>query len=1630
MKSHDALVRKLADLVGIGAFYADAAGVRVEISFEARRAVLRGLGIEVDTEAHAREALALIEQRRASPVSPFCFARAGQIARVPLSGSQDMDVLDYVLTDETGATREGRGRIQSDRSGRLLVLPALAAGYWQLRLAPKGIECESLLISSPRRCFEPASVARGTRRWGVTAQVYSLRSQGNFGIGDYGDLADLAEGAAELGADFLGLNPVHSLFCADLTKNSPYSPSSRRFLDAQLIDPRRLAGFTESGAQAMFEDAEMQASLAALRDTALVDRAASWRAKLPILQAVWQASRRDGDRGFEDFSSAAGQPLVMHAVFEALSEHFSAEGARSVGEWPDAFRRADGQAVKQFITSHRDRIDFHAWLQWQADRQLGEAHQTARNADMGIGLFRDLAVGVDRDGSDVWSTSEHFATGLSIGAPPDLLGPEGQNWGLPPFDPFVMEKTGLAAFRGMVSANMRHAGAVRIDHAFQLQRLYLIPEGARAVDGAYVSMPFEALLAVLKLESHRARCMVVAEDLGTSPEGFSDAIMASGLYSYRVLTFEREANGYFKAPEAYPERALAVLSTHDLPTFRGWWRGLDLDMRHAAGRASASEAERMHEERALDRARLTEALVSQSLLPAGDPPVDPPVEAAAVYLGRACSALTGIQLEDAVGELNQANLPGPSTWHPNWQRKLSHDVREVVAPGGSLARLGALLADEGRSSRQHGAMALAAPPPRATYRLQFHASFTFDDAIPILPYLEKLGISHIYASPLQKAWPGSTHGYDIIDHAEINPELGGMDGFLRFSDALKSHGLGLLLDIVPNHMGVGGADNAWWQSVIEWGRLSPDAIAFDIDWERLGANGKLVLPFLGRRYSEALEAGELKLTFDGEEGGFCIHHFEHRFPVNPLTYPVVLDRILMLVDASEPSFREVLTVSVRLRALSELVTAMPGVALIAECEALKRRLSAAFATSDAFGKAAVRAVELINGTRDIPESFDTLHRLLEMQSYRLAYWRVAASEINYRRFFDINTLAGIRIEEPSVFDRTHGLIFDLVKTGRVQGLRIDHVDGLADPEGYLRALQARVGPGFYILVEKILGHGETLRGWPISGTTGYDALNLIDGVLLDRSAAKAIEEAYAQAAGRQETYEDALRRAKREVLESSFASELEVVVSDLARIAAADRRTRDYTVNAMRRALTEIVVEFPVYRSYVSEEAAPEDRALVEKVVAASIARSALPDNTIHTFIAETLLGDRQVEAESLLAAHIGRFRRRFQQLTGPVAAKSIEDTLFYRRCPLLALNEVGGEPSAFGVSLDAFHASNIERSRSWPHAMVATATHDTKRGEDARARLLALSEMPSEWANAAQDWQRLSREIAASDIPDANDRHLILQQILAGWPMSLLDCDRTDELEAFRQRMQGWAEKALREAKSHTSWVNPQEGYEAATKDLIARALVPGSAFFEHFRPLAQQLARRGALKSLARTVLKLTLPGVPDFYQGTELWDLSLVDPDNRHPVDYDAAHRMINDRTDLPDLMATWQDGRVKQRLIEALLADRRAAPRLYADGDYRPLAVEGPLGQAALAFERRLRSERLLVVVARHGGNGADGARNTLGSRNALWLANLEGTWRDILAGGERTFDRERALDDILGELPVMVLRGTGPAGLVS
>ncbi|MXQ10066.1 malto-oligosyltrehalose synthase [Microvirga makkahensis] len=1616
MSKFEAILERMAELVGLSPDYADAFGRSIKTSPETRNAILAALDLGTASEGEARESLSRLEKLKTGLIPGVIPIPSDRPANVTLRAKTGP--LNWTIIEENGATHEGR----SAGGETALKLPALPMGYHRLALGA----FEATLVAAPESCWRPEALKGQNRLWGMAAQIYSLRSGRDLGIGDFSDVALLAEKVGALGGAFLGLSPVHALFSADRTKISPYSPSSRLFLEALYIDPTAVEGFAGSDAERFLDRPDVRERLSHLQSAQFVDYAQVWSIKRTALDALWRHFRISGEQSaFETFRRDGGQALEAHATFEALSEHFREQGCTWIGEWPEAYRDIRTAEVSRFRSEHEERIAFHVWLQWLADRQLAQAAECAQSAGLTIGLYRDLAVGADGGGSEIWATPERFAPGLAIGAPPDPLGPQGQNWGLPPFNPLTLEEQGLAAFRDLVAANMRHAGAIRIDHAFQLQRLFLIPSGAPASQGAYVDYPFEAMLAVLRIESHRARCLVIAEDLGTAPKGFSDAIMTSGVLSYRVLPFERDGSS-FKRPDEYPRSALAVLTTHDLPTFRGWWRGLDIDLRQTLGVFDPVTAAEEHAAREVDKRSFATALHEQGLLPTAERPREPPLEEAVRYLARTACALTALQVEDAAGELNQPNMPGMDAGHPNWRRRLSKTIESMAAPGSLMAKLAVAVTEEGR----HGHAprnSLASPPPRATYRLQFHKDFTFDDAVKIVPYLARLGISHVYSSPIHMASPGSTHGYDIADHSTINPELGGEEGFRRLSDTLTAHGLKLLLDIVPNHMGVGGQTNGWWLSVLEWGRLSPVANAFDIDWERPGAQGKLIIPVLGSLYGEALENGELQVRFDEEDGSFSVWHWEHRLPICPTSYPLVLDLALAAFDDGVKA-GELLALTERLRILGERAVSDDPSGLPESGQALKRQLANLIATHPSARKALDRALAMINGTKGEPESFNTLHRLIEAQAYRPAYWRVASSDINYRRFFDINNLAGLRVEIPEIFERTHDLIVRLANEGRVHGLRIDHIDGLADPEGYARALQRKVGPGFYVVVEKILEPGERLRAWPVAGTTGYDVLNLIDGVLVNEAAGESFERIYREASGISDDYDDLLKQAKIDITQANFASELETLVTDIKAIADSSRRTRDYTTYALRRAMVEIIATFPVYRSYLGGgEPAPADAELIENTIDLAKRSSDLPDTSVHDFVADALLG----KADTAEAADIRRFRRRFQQLTGPVMAKSLEDTLFYRYGRLIALNEVGGDPGHFGVPLQAFHQGNADRAHDWPHTMIATATHDTKRGEDARGRLIVLSEMPEAWEEALKVWRETISpylsDVNGAPAPDANDQVILLQSLLGSWPLELLDEHDSRYLNPFHDRMKGYLTKALREAKRRTSWIAPDEDYEQAALHLLQAVLDPKNNILEPFRPLARRLSVLGMLNGLSRTILKMTLPGVPDIYQGTEFWDLSLVDPDNRRAVEYGARAKALNDEIPPEALLARWPDGRIKQRVIARLLQDRADAPALYGYGDYRPLPVQGGRASHLIAFQRQHGEDRLAVIVPRFWSSlvGTD----HLQIDPAVWqdtsVSLPVGGWRNVITGLPVEAGPGRlAPGEILTSFPFAVLRLAG------
>lgn len=917
---------------------------------------------------------------------------------------------------------------------------------------------------------------------------------------------------------------------------------------------------------------------------------------------------------------------------------------------------------------------------------------------------------------------------------------------------------------------------------------------------------------------------------------------------------------------------------------------------------------------------------------------------------------------------------------------------------------------------------------RATARLQFHAGFTLDDAVPLVPYLARLGISHLYASPILKARPGSTHGYDIVDHNQLNPELGGEPAFGRLSAALRDHGLGLILDIVPNHMGVGGSDNAWWLDVLEWGRQSPYAGFFDIDWEPpdRSLTNRLLAPFLGAPYGEVLASGDLKLHFDGADGRFHAQYWEHRFPIAPQHYHHIL------AASGDPGLAPLaqefgrVGLHLRDRALAREQAAGWRAALRAHAETPQ-------------GQAAIgTALAAFDATEEAGR--DALHRLLERQHYRLAWWRAAADEINWRRFFDITSLAGMRVEQPEVFDATHDLILRLYAEGAVDGLRIDHVDGLADPRGYCRKLHRRmraVRPDRepMIWVEKILAPFETLRtDWLVDGTTGYDFMDEASGVLHDQEGEAPLTALWTEQTGRSPSFDEEARAARRQILRDNLASELNSTAAALKRVALRDLATRDFTLTGLRRALTEVLVHFPVYRLYITQGGrGADDKRILDWALAGARRTVRATDRPLIDLL-DTWLGGEPprslppAQRRERLSAAV-----RFQQLSAPVAAKSVEDTAFYRYGRLLSRNEVGSDPARFAVTPAGFHATARARARHFPRALLATATHDHKRGEDVRARLAVLSELHGEWATAVGRWSRLNaplrKELPDGAAPGMSAQLMLYQTLVGAWPLGL-PADDEAGVAAFLERVAAWQEKALREAKRRTEWAVPNAEYEAACRDFLFAIMAPDRASHlrEEIAAFAGRIAPAGAVNGLAQALLRCTAPGVPDLYQGTEFWDLSLVDPDNRRPVDWEARRAALEAAAPPAELLPHWQDGRVKQAVIARALALRAERPALFAQGDYQPVTVEGPMAPHVLAFLRTHRGEAVLAVATR-----LPGAVLRDGPLPLLSGAEWSGTdlrlppswearhWREALTGeGPRASGDRLPVGQVLARLPVALL----------
>lgn len=893
--------------------------------------------------------------------------------------------------------------------------------------------------------------------------------------------------------------------------------------------------------------------------------------------------------------------------------------------------------------------------------------------------------------------------------------------------------------------------------------------------------------------------------------------------------------------------------------------------------------------------------------------------------------------------------------------------------------------------------------PSCVYRLQFNKQFTFKAATALIPYFKELGVDALYCSPYLQAAPGSMHGYNITNPNKINPEIGTEEEFEFFCAELDRCGIRQILDIVPNHMGISTHENLWWRDVLENGPASLHAPFFDIDWDpvKKEIQNKVLLPFLGDHYGTVLENEEIKLFY--REGQFEIHYFETVLPVTPGSYPFIMTQGMESLEeqlSSEdetPLYLEYLSILTGFQRLPSTVEKNAGLRSERnrEKEILKKRLSQLAAKSPVIKNFIETRLNFFNGQRGIASSFDLLDTLLNQQCYRLSYWRVASEEINYRRFFDINELAAIRIEDRTVFEQYHELIFKLIHEGKIHGLRIDHPDGLYDPREYFRRLQqaaskaaglpdmedSETSSPFYIVVEKILERKETLPAdWQVHGTVGYEYMNILNNVFVKRENEGTFDEVYENFIGRSTDVSDLIAEKKNIVALIHMASEINALGNHLDLISERQRRFRDFTRNNLTLAIREVIACFPVYRTYISAQSqtvTERDRKHITIAVEKAKSRTPFLNAAVYDFLKKVLLlewDDSMSEEDQQLYKD---FVLRFQQLTGPIMAKGLEDTAFYIYNRLLSLNEVGADPGRFGASPEEFHSQNIERNKQWPYSFLASSTHDSKRSEDVRFRLNVLSEIPEEWKGRLEKWSFVNKkhktQIGENIQPGMNLEYLIYQTLLGAWPGGPLE---PKDMPALGERFWGYCLKSIREAKVHTSWTDPKPDYEGSVKKFVTSILAyeTENHFLIDFLSFQERIAAYGLWNSLSALVLKLGSPGVADFYQGCDLWNYSLVDPDNRRPVDYELREKFLEEMKRsgpegkakdpiLRELIETRYDGRLKLWVTWKGLNFRKENPELFLNADYRALKAEGFRKNNIIAFAREKEGRTLISAASR-------------------------------------------------------------------
>jgi len=1441
------------------------------------------------------------------------------------------------------------------------------------------------------KAFRPAILDSEKKLWGFSLTLSNLVSTRNWGVGDFSDLQNLLKWASARGAALLNLQPLHEPLPND---DGSTEYTSARFIDPIYIDVESVLDFRESNEiQRKYFSPTHRERLEGWRQAEVIDFVSIRKAKHEALLECFQHFREAHlisftHRGqeFREFQKSEGEPLHLYALFKSIEHHLQANKNEPIRfqEWPEQFKDKNSQSVRDFESANQERLEFFQYLQWQADQQLRELGEYCLRVQFALGLGMTITDAISKEGADSWA-----------GYPPPLS---------PNASPEVLART------------MRYAGAVNVS-AHGLQKLASSQKG---LNGSRAEL--KHVLEMLARESHRGQCLVMIEESETEfnydPQTEEDQpVSLCQFWNFLpILPFSQikiEASDY-AALDEIPEDCAVTFAKQMGPNFAQFWEGVDLetDSQELADK-NRQTLNNLVEERVFNRISILRLLEEENLLPSGvtiDPasvPKATPELIAAVYslIASSQAKLVLFQLEEAFPRRN-ATINGGA----DFARDLGRNENAGLIID-SLQRLresnhGSQTRTETESKNESHLTLI----PRATYRLQFNSQFTFSDAIKLVPYLARLGVSHVYASPLLKARPGSMHGYDITDHKCLNPEIGNLETFDDFVGVLKEHKMGLILDIVPNHMGI-GPDNAWWMDVLENGPASIYSEYFDIDWEPVkhALYGKVLLPILGESYGQILRDGKITLEFEPENGHLFLRYFDHRLPLNPVSYPIVLGHRLEILKErmgihceAIDEYQSILSALERLPVHTEKI----GFAeRIREKRVQMQRLASLCDNNPEVVKFINQNITEIQAVADNIEAQERLHELLSMQPYRLCDWRVASDEINYRRFFDVNDLAAVRTEDARVWSEMHSFLMELIEARKIEGLRIDHPDGLYDPAGYFMTLQQEAakrldvrfetGPSenfhssanlpFYVVVEKILAPFEHIQSnWLVQGTTGYDYLNTVLGLLIDTSNKEKFDEIYRRFTGLQTPYDQVRLKCKHLILDSVLASELNMLAHRLSQIAESSWYYRDFTLSSLRIALRQTVANFPIYRTYVgSTNADKKARHYIDWATRQAEKQSPGLNPNIFQFIRNVLTLDLlDTIATNLhgerrgLAEDVRTFAMKFQQFSGPVMAKSVEDTTFYRYNRFVCLNEVGGEPERFGITASAFHFQNLQRQQRRPFEMIATSTHDTKRAEDVRARLAVLSELPDLWEQKVTEWSQLNRScktnIEGDYAPDKNDEYFIYQTLVGALPLDSFAVDRTERLVQFKERIQQYALKAAREGKTYTSWIKLNPGYEQALTDFIEKILTPCATnnFLEDFLLFTSRISHFGLINSLTQTLMKMASPGVPDIYQGCELWDFSLVDPDNRRPVDFEARDSLLatlsvseqatfEKSTDsslqekraslLKEITADLSDGRAKLLITSTCLHLRENSPELFTKGSYIPIETENHIVAFAREYE---------------------------------------------------------------------------------